>query len=862
MKKRHNLSHKPNLHRLGLMIILYGLFTLACGIQAESQTTVYENGSSASSLFIILDKESQQLVAEQWENQKEIITQLLIERGATVTPYEDEKYDGLEANIAFPDLATANQALSGDELSFFSSFSLRRWRGEFIFEAYTNGPYVKQRVQELSSLQENELLLANLSLGLGLQLPGTLVYEDADETRSDGMLFWAINWLSDEEYTMLARSRVPLIPPVITQPTSGIRIRQGGSVDFAGQGEPGADITLYRVQGDERIPLYTGTIDADGIWSFTEVTFSERGEYILLLEEKTDTETLVSPVTNITYRPLPPIVFVPGYYACTKGLVNIDFNWLVSDDQSSLGIVNENSLLNPAATGILPLVDRLVYGPLFAYFDSQGYILNETFFVACYNWGGSMAEEAEQVGRIIDLAAESNTSGLPVTVITHSNGGLVTRYYVQANSEHTKGRIHTVIMIAPPNQGVPRAYYAWEGGDISQEVGATRILLQLAFAFHPDPNCRLDIMTYVENPDVYQQGVYDCLHQDEPWDDPAEMPSVSWLVPDGLFLNRSGNVETYPNAPLANINNSEANELFFAGIEHLVVIAGTNIDTTQQVIIESSPGGKIWKSGKPTRPADDMPEESGDGSVLITSTALRGEPESDRYHVQIFQDASHTEGIVKRADVFNYIAQILEEDFPPPPLPPDAADSDSLIIWVESPIDLLVIDPQGRRAGYDEFGQFWGEIPGSAYGYTDDPLGPKILLVSQTIAGQYKFQVTGLANGDYHLYGLSTNSSEPIIAETGHIQVGEVRTYTKRYYPEMESVMSNRRIGAVIICGTVGLILGIGLIVSVNRRRKSSLNDYGGYGYYTDDLYPPLDHDQKKKKHWWKRQKDDDIFDI
>ena len=78
----------------------------------------------------------------------------------------------------------------------------------------------------------------------------------------------------------------------------------------------------------------------------------------------------------------------------------------------------------------------------------------------------------------------------------------------------------------------------------------------------------------------------------------------------------------------------------------------------------------------------------------------------------------------------------------------------------------------------------------------------------------------------------------------------------------MVSVMSNRRIGAVIICGTVGLILGIGLIVSVNRRRKSSLNDYGGYGYYTDDLYPPLDHDQKKKKHWWKRQKDDDIFDI
>jgi len=622
---------------------------------------------------------------------------------------------------------------------------------------------------------------------------------------------------------MLARSRVPLIPPVVSEPVAGLRIRRGGEVTFAGQGEPGADLVLYRVQGEERTPLAVGVVDARGNWVLSDVKFPERGAYSLIVEETTDSDVVTSSLHNIEYRPLPPIVFVPGFFACTNGVLNTDMVWRTSEFPSQLGTINHNSLLDPTATGILPLVDQLIYGPLLTYFDSQGYVLNETFFVACYNWSGSMEEEAEQVGRMFDYASDHNTSGLSLTVLTHSNGGLVTRYYIQAYPEHTRSQIHSVIMIAPPNQGVPRAYYPWEGGDISQESGEINVLLRLAFAFHNDPRCLLMPGLYELEPAAYQQAVYDCLHRGEPWARLEDMPSISWLVPDGEFLKpRDGLEQAYPNSPIRSINTPESYDLFFDGIqERLVILSGVNIGTTKVIEIDPpEPGARLWKAGKPRETkAEEMPADSGDGSVLETSTRLRNFPENDRYQVEIFPNAGHTEGIIKREDVFAYIARILNEDFPPPPLPPTSGESESLIIWVESPVGLLVTDSQGRRIGIDEHNNFLADIPGAAYGELSGLLGPKIIMIPQATTGEYRFQVRGLAEGDYKLYGLSSGQARPLIAQSGHITLSEVKNYTEKYVP-----IQKRGRWQIWLYSGLGLVIlsGVSLALIITSKYKTA----------------------------------------
>lgn len=848
---------KPLTFRYWLIYSL-ALLTLACGILVESQIKVKEDGSSVSSLFIVMDKDSREIYAQQWAEQKAHITRLLEENGATVIPYSDDVYDGLEAQIEFSNLTSLNAMQSGNELSLFTEFSLRRWRGEFIFEAYTNGPFVRAQMEKISGVTSTELFLANMNIGLGLKLPGTVVYHDADEIRADNMLFWSVDWRSAQRYTMLARSRVALIPPVIVEPASGLRIRRGGSVEFAGSGEPGADIVLYRIKDDIRTPLAIGVIDEYGEWVLSNVEFVEQGEYSLIVEETTDTDTATSALLGISYRPLPPIVFVPGYYACTNGILNADITWYGSGAHTQLGEVNQNSLLDFTATGILPIADRLIYGPLFAYFDSQGYVLNETFFVACYNWAGSMAEEAAQVGQMITRAAETNTSGLPVTILTHSNGGLVSRYYIQAHPEQTISQIQSVIMIAPPNQGVARAYYAWEGGDIAQESTLIQWLLRAAFFLHPDPRCKVNDRDFSNDREAYQRSVYDCLHRDEPWASEADMPSVAWLVPDGSFLDGSGNADKYPDAPLESINDAVSYNRFFNGFRgSLYILTGTGIKTTERISIRSPQGGaKLWKNGKPSKNrADDMPTASGDGSVLEISTKLRNISENDRYHVKEFSNAEHTNGIIKRADVFEYIATILNEDFPPPPLPPTSSESNSLIIWVASPVSLLVTDPSGRGIGYDEGGNFSDDIPDAVFGETDDPLGPKFIIIPEALAGDYTFQITGLAEGNYELYGLSTISDDPLVAESGHIQPGEVKTFTEPYHPSsgVSTSISSRGLW-FIFCGVIVVVAFIAFVVVQRRKRRRMKNDVP-YDSYQDDFLLPPENGLGKKKRGWRRKR-------
>ena len=76
--------------RWQMALLFLALVALACGVLVESQTLVNDDGSSSSSLFIVMDRSLYDLdpsIAASWDEQKVKITQLLQERGATVTPF-------------------------------------------------------------------------------------------------------------------------------------------------------------------------------------------------------------------------------------------------------------------------------------------------------------------------------------------------------------------------------------------------------------------------------------------------------------------------------------------------------------------------------------------------------------------------------------------------------------------------------------------------------------------------------------------------------------------------------------------------------------------------------------------------------
>jgi MYXO-CTERM domain-containing protein len=85
-----------------------------------------------------------------------------------------------------------------------------------------------------------------------------------------------------------------------------------------------------------------------------------------------------------------------------------------------------------------------------------------------------------------------------------------------------------------------------------------------------------------------------------------------------------------------------------------------------------------------------------------------------------------------------------------------------LALWVGSPVELSVVDPAGRRAGFDPAtGQTLLEIPGASYvtaGFADptgvippDPDPAKVLVVSEPAVGTYRFRLVGTGDGPYTL---------------------------------------------------------------------------------------------------------------
>lgn len=120
-------------------------------------------------------------------------------------------------------------------------------------------------------------------------------------------------------------------------------------------------------------------------------------------------------------------------------------------------------------------------------------------------------------------------------------------------------------------------------------------------------------------------------------------------------------------------------------------------------------------------------------------------------------------------------------------------DRMNLVISAHSPVQLLVTDALGRRAGYDIItGQTILEIPGADYSLesiiaSDDPtinLEPaKYVTIPSPLDGGYQIQIIGIGNGEYLVNTAATAWDGDMIVQTitGVAIAGSIRTAEVTY---------------------------------------------------------------------------------
>lgn len=152
-----------------------------------------------------------------------------------------------------------------------------------------------------------------------------------------------------------------------------------------------------------------------------------------------------------------PIIFIPGLGATLPPRY----------EQSEV-----NFLLTNLFTG---------YPSFYPTLEKMGYENEKTYFVFSYDWLVSVVSSAQELkSRRIDPATtqiinenipwiKKEAGGkIKFDFITHSTGGLVARAYLQADDWNDD--VHRVVMVAPPFNGVPNGYQAWEGLEASLPI--------------------------------------------------------------------------------------------------------------------------------------------------------------------------------------------------------------------------------------------------------------------------------------------------------------------------------------------------------------------------------------------------------
>jgi hypothetical protein len=114
---------------------------------------------------------------------------------------------------------------------------------------------------------------------------------------------------------------------------------------------------------------------------------------------------------------------------------------------------------------------------------------------------------------------------------------------------------------------------------------------------------------------------------------------------------------------------------------------------------------------------------------------------------------------------------------------PTPEPEEILSFWFASPIDVKVIAPSGASITKTS-----NTIPGAEYDGADDPLGFKMVVIADPEPGAYSVELTGLADGTYHMgVGSFTDAGDGEQTVTGTTTENQLTTYAVTFDPSNAS---------------------------------------------------------------------------
>ena len=447
---------------------------------------------------------------------------------------------------------------------------------------------------------------------------------------------------------------------------------------------------------------------------------------------------------------LTPVIIVPGYYA---------------------------SLCFFDHCGWFPVLAEPVYRDLIQALEGAGYRSGENLIIGYYPWWRPNTESAQDylADKWVAQALQASPNG-KVHIITHSNGGLVARQYIQAAGP---SHVDKLIMIAPPNQGVPKPYYYWGGaafppGDFDGWSGLQRAAVKLiAHKFCPD----------VLPGDL---DFWFCLHM--------FVPSLQELMPiadqnylynvdTGQWKKPSDLTEGNRNPNLGQLNAAISD--LFNDVEGVIVYGSNDHRTLSMLRVKNRSilDGPMWADGKPIPGEQGEGREAGDGTIPEVHQCLPDCTPDEPKCRQDFEKLSADHGAIV-SQVRNcvlYELGLASECKPAPVTVESLSDEDVVFFSMVTEARWLISDSQGRRVGYSSDGQFVSEIPGVEL---FEEAEYHVIGIPQPVTGNYNVQVTGLTGTQsYNIGAFTYLSGDTLLQAEGTVGSGSTHTVPAPYSP-------------------------------------------------------------------------------
>ncbi|MEK7669351.1 MAG: right-handed parallel beta-helix repeat-containing protein [Patescibacteria group bacterium] len=455
------------------------------------------------------------------------------------------------------------------------------------------------------------------------------------------------------------------------------------------------------------------------------------------------------------------------------------------------------------------LIDPILhtYDDLIATLIANGYVEGKDLFTFPYEWRDSniltanlLKDKINQVKQTCLVLNLPDINCNKVDLVAHSMGGLVAREYIQ--SGQYQNDVDQVIFLGTPHKGSPKAYLQWEGGEFPPG-GTTDKLIKLFFQTQAYQNGHLSIFDYIHNHPI--QSVQELL------------PTFNYLKDkDAGILRIYPN--NYPKNTFLEYLNNDIYKLLNSGVKITNIIGNSGNNTIEKIRVVAG-SDSIWVSGKPDGFDGETVDRglergSGDGTVTTFGSTLGGSVQNEEWsgasHNQLPRETS--------ARIFNILTGKNAEN-----VVYFAFIEKILSIQLQSPIDFVITDPNGKKMGKNfQTGGEYNEIPDAFYsGFNNGD--DEYITVSNPLDGNYKIEVQGTGNGGE--YGVLTSYISDTFATTTETtgitksnQITELNTVVDNTNPE--KLETERKITLEVLMNDINGAYDLGWIKNIGIKTE------------------------------------------